>query len=73
MKAQKIGGTSGLIIRKGDGERGTKECGMVETSRETKQSEILVITITAETNDHSLLLGGIINFVEVKSNPVWQN
>lgn len=40
MKAQKIGRTGDLIIRKGDGERGTKECGMVETSSETRNSEI---------------------------------
>lgn len=31
-----------------------------------------MVTITAETYDHRLLLGGIINFDKLKSNPVWQ-
>jgi len=40
MTAQKIGGKSGLIIRKGDGEGGTKERGVVETSIETRKREV---------------------------------
>lgn len=49
MKLLKIGGPSGLITRKGDWERGTKECGRVETSSETRKSEILAVTVIAET------------------------
>lgn len=66
MKVLKIGGPSGLIIGKGDWERGAKECGKVETSSETRRSEILAVTVLAETCDHRLLLGGVTNFVKVK-------